>query len=268
MVALVPTLLRLRFPLLLGSWTDGAANTSETLVEFELPPSGTLSLAVAAGSEAAEFFVDVQREGRNATVGRTKKAGRHDAQTGALPLLPEERSVSVRLFIDNGALETYFMGGRVCLSSKMRMPSAGAVAIHVESSAPTTMKSANVWRLGSIWVTPEEVLRPSQLKTDEDSTTAAGPHVWTSPPVRIPSNMTTDAPLLGNGELGVAHGGDLASGNLTFFFAVSIDPSFNRLLTRVRSHVDAALCCRRTPSGAPRSAASPSAAFATRTSSS
>ena len=87
---------------------------------------------------------------------------------------------------------------------------------------PTTMKSATVWRLGSIWVTPEGVLRPPQLKTDEDSAAAAGPHVWTSPPVRIPSNMTTDAPLLGNGELGVAHGGDLASGNLTFFFAVSI----------------------------------------------
>jgi beta-fructofuranosidase len=206
-------------PLLLGSWADGAANTSETLVEFALPPSGTLSLTVSAGSEAAEFFVDVQREGRNATVGR-KKAGRHAPQTGVLPLLPEERSVLVRLFIDNGALEAYLQGGRVCLSSKMRMP-AGKVAIHVESSAPTTMKSATVWRLGSIWVTPEEVLRTPQLKTDEDSAAAAGPHVWTSPPVRIPSNMTTDAPLLGNGELGVAHGGDLASGNLTFFFAVS-----------------------------------------------
>ena len=133
-------------------------------MEFELPPSGTLSLTVSAGSEAAEFFVDVQREGRNATVGR-KKAGWHGAQTAVLPLLPEERSVSVRLFIDNGALETYFMGGRVCLSSKMRMPSAGAVAIHVESSAPTTMKSANVWRLDSIWVTPEQVLATPRTRT-------------------------------------------------------------------------------------------------------
>jgi hypothetical protein len=59
----------------------------------------------------------------------------------------------------------------------------------------------------------------SPLKHDDDESTSY--HIWTSPPVRIPSNSTTDAPLLGNGELGVAHGGDLASRNLTFFLGAN-----------------------------------------------
>lgn len=60
------------------------------------------------------------------------------------------------------------------------------------------------------------------IKSDDaNDVSVSATHTWNSPPVRIPSNSTTDAPLLGNGELGVAHGGDLASRNLTFFLGAN-----------------------------------------------
>lgn len=40
---------------------------------------------------------------------------------------------------------------------------------------------------------------------------------YTQQPMRVPSNQTVGAPILGNGEMGVVVGGTLAHNNLTFF---------------------------------------------------
>jgi hypothetical protein len=59
------------------------------------------------------------------------------------------------VFVDQTVVEVYFMDGRVA----MTMPSVGGAdgSIALQSDVATTA-SATVWKMGSIWVTPEQVL--------------------------------------------------------------------------------------------------------------
>eukprot|EP00911_Craspedida_sp_UC1_P000571 UC1_evm3s438 len=74
-----------------------------------------------------------------------------------LRLSPSDKSLTIRVYVDNTFSEAFFQGGRVALSITTN-PTEEALAA-VTSTAPVTLQSANAYTVNSIWVSPEEVLR-------------------------------------------------------------------------------------------------------------
>merc|ERR1712037_367270 len=74
-----------------------------------------------------------------------------------LKLLASDETVDMRLFVDNTFTEVYWMNGRVAMT--VTTPATEQADVTVSSDkAGTTLASAKAWKVGSIWVTPEEVL--------------------------------------------------------------------------------------------------------------
>ena len=69
--------------------------------------------------------------------------------------------MTLRVFADGGVAEAYFQGGRI---AEIMSPMGGAsddpssTSAFVQASQPVKLLSARIWTVGSIWVTPEQVL--------------------------------------------------------------------------------------------------------------
>ena len=74
----------------------------------------------------------------------------------ALALLPTDTEIEVRAFTDHTILEVFFMGGRVAVTAPLA-PAEG-VAFGAFSEREAVAVEAEVWSVGEIWVTPEQVI--------------------------------------------------------------------------------------------------------------
>ena len=91
----------------------------------------------------------------------------------------------------------------------------------LKPDSPLLRGGANLLPIDTSVIGPPSWRAQFPCKTDDGGGIVGRDFLWRRPPVRIPSNSTVDAPLIGNGELGVALGGDLASNNLTLFMGAN-----------------------------------------------
>ena len=84
--------------------------------------------------------------------------------TDKLRLLPTDTNLSFSIFVDHTFAECFFAGGRTVLTRSVgragARPAAGmAVVGNASAGVPLTVEAADVWKVDSIWINPEEVLR-------------------------------------------------------------------------------------------------------------
>ena len=167
-------------PLWLGDWAPGAGNQSELSAEFELPtvgPAMTFGVAVLVGagsgggggggggnlSTSVAFSFDPAAFTLNVTVGANATGG--GGAFAAVPLLPGDARVDVRVFVDVTFMEVFVMQGRCAFTYSINAGAATAreAGMTLYASAPMTA-DANAWRLGSIWVDAPTVLAAAAAK--------------------------------------------------------------------------------------------------------
>lgn len=138
-------------------------NQSEVIVSFHRPAAAAnLSVQVMAGTtrgtqdkRGIEFFVEyVPPSGKGVS---EVKVGSGNA-VDTLKLSPNDKTLDMRLFVDNTFTEAYWMGGRVAMTIPTRATEEADVVVSVDE-ASVKLASATVYRVGSIWVSPEEVER-------------------------------------------------------------------------------------------------------------
>ena len=83
-------------------------------------------------------------------------AGPHDLEA-QLGLLPADKSIEVRIFVDHVMMEVFFMDGRVALTTPLAGTAQEDAGFTLFSGWPTQV-TAGGWQVGEIWVTPESLL--------------------------------------------------------------------------------------------------------------
>lgn len=81
------------------------------------------------------------------------------AGQSVLRLMPADTVVEVRVFVDTTFIEVYFAGGRVALTHTFTGAAQQAGMALWSTQGGATAAAVDVWPVGSIWVSPEEVLR-------------------------------------------------------------------------------------------------------------
>ena len=77
--------------------------------------------------------------------------------TDTLQLLPTDKELTIRIFIDRTIVEVYFMDGRVAMT--LGAPATATTgSVSVGATGTSTVASAAVWTMGGIWTTSEEIL--------------------------------------------------------------------------------------------------------------
>ena len=74
-----------------------------------------------------------------------------------LRLLPSDESLTLRAFTDLGVLEVYWMDGRVAITSPFKAGGSGGADVFASEDG-VQLVEATAWEMGSIWVSPEDVL--------------------------------------------------------------------------------------------------------------
>jgi hypothetical protein len=79
--------------------------------------------------------------------------------TAQLRLLPNETTVTLRIFTDHTMAECFFQGGRTVITRSVGMRGRTKQAgVAVVSNVSVKLEAATAWRVSSIWVPPEDVL--------------------------------------------------------------------------------------------------------------
>jgi hypothetical protein len=99
----------------------------------------------------SKFYVDYVPDADTVTVG--VDGGVSDK----LKLSPSDKTIDMRLFVDNTFTEAYWMGGRVAMTTTTKASQAAGMSVSADKGG-ITLASAKAWKVGSIWVTPEDVL--------------------------------------------------------------------------------------------------------------
>jgi sucrose-6-phosphate hydrolase SacC (GH32 family) len=155
---------------------------SEAFVELEIPPeSGTFGTIAFAGgspssplgiyffvvySEATKACMESEKEDICSTeVGAIGPSGNAPLFKDVLKLSPSDKTITFQIFSDQTFTECYWQGGRVVMtvnnlqqSGKGQMP-GDHLAVKSSTSGPIVVKNMEAWSVGSIWVSPEEVLQ-------------------------------------------------------------------------------------------------------------
>lgn len=74
-----------------------------------------------------------------------------------LRLSPADKMLGLRVYVDNTLAEAFFQGGRVAMTRELLTPEKEAAA-SVAASVDVQVSTLQAWTVGSIWVTPEEIL--------------------------------------------------------------------------------------------------------------
>ena len=85
-----------------------------------------------------------------------------------LRLLPSDKSITLRAFTDLGVLEVYWMDGRVAITSPFKVKAGGGDGVQIFTSVDQQLVEATAWEMGSIWVSPEEVLATPRVDRSGD----------------------------------------------------------------------------------------------------
>ena len=164
----------------LGSWPEtSAGNQSEVEVTFALPrQAARFGVTVMGGGNGTApaggvcFFVDFKppppgsgAEGvYNVTVGATEgglvETPASGTITDVLRLAPSDTVLKIRIFVDNTFAECFWMDGRAVMSIPL-LPTVESSMTMAAAVGDVTVIRADAWVVGSIWVTPEEVLSAS-----------------------------------------------------------------------------------------------------------
>merc|ERR1711871_976214 len=104
-----------------------------------------------SGGGGTKFYVDYVPDADTVTVG--VEGGVSDK----LKLSPSDTTIDMRLFVDNTFTEAYWMGGRVAMTTTTKATKAAGMSVSADK-AGITLAHATAWKVGSIWVTPEDVL--------------------------------------------------------------------------------------------------------------
>merc|ERR1712070_244470 len=104
-----------------------------------------------SGGGGTRFYVDYVPDTDVVTVG--VQGGVSDK----LKLSPSDKTIDMRLFVDNTFTEVYWMGGRVAMTTTAKANKAAGMSVSADKGG-ITLDSAKAWKVGSIWVTPEEVI--------------------------------------------------------------------------------------------------------------
>lgn len=111
--------------------------------------------------QGSQFFVDYKPPANGES--ETKViVGAVGGKTDTLKLLSSDETIDMQLFVDNTFTEVYWMSGRVAMTTTTDATAAADVTVSADISG-TTLAYAKAWKVGSIWVTPEEVLRTPRL---------------------------------------------------------------------------------------------------------
>ena len=174
-------------PHVLGPWPGSVGNQSEVQVTFALPTAATtIGLVVMGGADVESsgtlFFVDFTLPSspddaivwpRTVVVGamtnRTAatKSGNFNCGTpgvkcynDTLQLTARDRNITLRAFVDNNVAECYWQDNRVASFVEAPATVEAAVALFStgNSSVAQTVESVEAWRVGDIWISPEELL--------------------------------------------------------------------------------------------------------------
>ena len=147
----------------------GAGNQSEISVSFQRPAMAvTLSVTVMAGGgdeTGVTFTIDYvpPSSAADESGASVVQVACPSARAGdSLKLSPSDKTLDVRIFVDNVMSEAYFMGGRVAMTvpsfMPKNLPAAGPGMSVSANRAGASLVSATAWAVESIWVSKEEVL--------------------------------------------------------------------------------------------------------------
>jgi len=103
-----------------------------------------------SGGGGTQFYVDYVPDADTVTVGVVGGA------SDKLKLSKSDRTIDMRLFVDNTFTEAYWMGGRVAMTTTTPVTTAADMRVSADKDGVTA--SATAWKVGSIWVTPENVV--------------------------------------------------------------------------------------------------------------
>lgn len=140
-----------------------AANAANLEVVFAMPKQNTtLSIAIGGGSVVLNYVPPTGDGKYAAQVGFGKF-------TDTLPLLPEDKQLSLSIFLDGTVGEAYWQGGRVAMTFAITPTKRHGHSANITSSAAADLASATSYAMGSIYTSTEVVLASPRLSTMEIS---------------------------------------------------------------------------------------------------
>eukprot|EP00936_MAST-01D_sp_MAST-1D-sp1_P000747 g747.t1 len=77
------------------------------------------------------------------------------AKTDTLKLSPNDKSLTIRVYVDNTFSEAYWMGGRVAMT--LTTPDEGGAIAAVAQNGGATLSAAKAYAVNSIWISEAEV---------------------------------------------------------------------------------------------------------------
>jgi len=102
------------------------------------------------------FYVDYVPPQDGSSVSTVTVGG--PSKTDKLKLLASDKSIDIRLYVDNTFTEAYWMGGRVAMTAKTPQSQKDVAGVTVSADQEgVKLLAAQAWEVGSIWVTPDEV---------------------------------------------------------------------------------------------------------------
>jgi len=158
--------------------TMGAGKQAEVEVTFSMPTSAArLGVVVMAGSNATSsgtlFYIDYTPPTAEAassphtvTVGAVDMSAKGavtqlgggtstGAVTDALKLSPNDKTLTIRVYVDATFSEAYWQGGRVAMTVDTPATTESNMAVY--TSGRVTLLNAKAYSVQSIWVSEEEV---------------------------------------------------------------------------------------------------------------
>eukprot|EP01062_Namystynia_karyoxenos_P051182 TRINITY_DN40084_c0_g1_i1.p1 TRINITY_DN40084_c0_g1~~TRINITY_DN40084_c0_g1_i1.p1 ORF type:complete len:574 (+),score=118.38 TRINITY_DN40084_c0_g1_i1:77-1723(+) len=145
------------------------ATQCEVEVTFSLPRAPVrmgveVMGATASAGQGTLIYVDwAPPSNRSAAFYEAVTASGANLTADALRLSPGEDAVTVRLYVDSTFTEAYWQQGRVATTIITPESESGGAAVWLHASANVTVAKVQVWRMSSIWVSPEAVLSAPRI---------------------------------------------------------------------------------------------------------
>lgn len=88
------------------------------------------------------------------------------AKEDTLWISPHDANLTIRVYVDRQLSEGFWQHGRVAMTRQSASTAQAGMAVHVtdDSAVGATLVRAQAWRVGDIWVSPEEVLRTPRAR--------------------------------------------------------------------------------------------------------
>ena len=137
---------------------SGVAKTSEIVAVFELPAEAA-TFGVAVGADGAAPTCLVNWPGTSAAFAKgaayVEVSVSCNGKGDTLRVLSTEKTVEVRIFSDMTMIEAFFQQGRVAYTGGLALNDSSDYALH--STAALVAASVDVYPMGSIWVSEDDV---------------------------------------------------------------------------------------------------------------